>query len=101
MCCLVCCVCLGISARVLLVVLILEAELGLIPISSCGLSVLGWWVMSTVDQFVTYDLSFWIAMSTSNITQNADMMSAFLFSDSSVADGVIRSSMYAGLCVYI
>ena len=55
--------------------------------------------MSTDDQFATYDLSFWITMSTPNIVQNAEMISAFLCSDSSVADGVIRSSMYDGLCV--
>ena len=57
--------------------------------------------MSTDDQFTTYDLSFLIAMSTPNIMQNADIMSAFLFSDSSVADDVIRSSIYAELCVYV
>ena len=51
------------------------------------------------DQFATYDLSFWIAMSNPNIIQNADIMSAFLCSYSTAADGVIRSSMYAGLCV--
>ena len=55
--------------------------------------------ISTDDQFVTYDLSFWIAMSTPNIIQNAEMISAFLSSNSSFAFGVIRSSMYAGLCV--
>ena len=40
-------------------------------------------------------------MCTPNIMQNADVMSAFLCSDASVADGVISSSIYAGLCVYI
>ena len=55
--------------------------------------------VSIDDQISTYDRSFCMAMSTSNIIQNADMMSDFLCSDSSVADGVIRSSMYAGLCV--
>ena len=39
-------------------------------------------------------------MSTPNIMQNADIMSAFLCIGSSVADGVMRTSMYAGLCVY-
>ena len=57
--------------------------------------------MSTDDQFATYYLSFFMAMSTPNIMRNADIMSAFLCSDSSIADGVIRSSIYAGLCVYI
>ena len=31
--------------------------------------------------------------------QNADIMTAFFFRASSVADGVNRSSMYAGSCV--
>ena len=37
-------------------------------------------------------------MSTPNIMQNADIIFAFLCSDSSVAYGVIRSSIYAMLC---
>ena len=47
--------------------------------------------MFTDDQL--YDLSFCMAMSTPNITQNAEMMSACLCSDSSAADGVMRSFM--------
>ena len=35
-----------------------------------------------------------MAMSTPNIMQNDDMMSAFPCSDSSIADDVIRSSIY-------
>ena len=57
--------------------------------------------MFTDDQLTTYDLSFWIAMYNPNFMQNADIMSVFLCSDTSVADGVIRSFIYAGLCVYI
>ena len=55
--------------------------------------------MFTDDQFATYDLSFCMDMSTPNIMQNAEIMTAFLYSDSSVSDGVIKSSMFAGLCV--
>ena len=40
-------------------------------------------------------------MSTPSSMQNADIMFAFLYIGSSVADGVIISLMYAGLCVYI
>ena len=70
------------------------------PVSEWTISV-GLAGMSTADQSATYDLSFWIAMSTPNIMQNANMMSALLCSDSSVADGEIRSSMYAGVvCAY-
>ena len=52
------------------------------------------------DLFATYDLSLCIALSTPNIMQNVEVPSAFLCIDSMVADGVIRSSMYAGSCVY-
>ena len=54
--------------------------------------------MSVADQFVTFDLSCFIVKSTLNIMQKAEIMSDFLYSDSSVADGVMRSSMHAGSC---
>ena len=57
--------------------------------------------MFTDYQSATYDLSFWIAMSTPNIMQNANLTHGFLCSDFRVADGAIRSAMYAGLSVYI
>ena len=56
--------------------------------------------MLTDDQFATYDLSLCISLSTPNIMQNADMMSAVFCYDSSIAHGLIRSSMYIVLCVY-
>ena len=57
-------------------------------------------VISVADQLATYDRSFFIAMSTPKIVQRAEMMSAFLCSSSSVADGVMRSSIRLVMCKY-
>ena len=70
-----------------------------LSVGSSPLCVLGLAGMFTDDQFATYDFSFCMAMSSPNIMQNAEIMSAFLFSDSSVADSVIWSSIYSVLCV--
>ena len=54
--------------------------------------------MSVADQLAMYDRSFFIAMSSPNIMQKADMMYAYLCSSSSDADGVMRLSTYTGSC---
>ena len=51
--------------------------------------------MLTADQFTTYDLRFYIAMSTPIFMQNADVMYAFFCRHSGIADGVTRLSIYA------
>ena len=89
-----------ISALLPPVVLILGAVLGVVSSPLLGTISVGLAGMSTDDQFATYDLRFWIAMSTPIIKQNVDILSAFFCSDSSVADSMIRSFLCAMLCVY-
>ena len=99
--CSVYCISLDISTLVRPVLWILGVALGVVSNPPSRQFSVGFTGMFTDDQFATYDLSFCISMCTPNIMQNAEMMSVFLCSDSSVADTVMRSSIYAGFCVYI
>ena len=105
---------------------LLEGAPGVVTSPLCVLGASGLAGMFADDRFATYDLSAACLVDTWGCTfygvqfplcirsvglagmfvddqfchmQNAVIMAAFLCSDSSVTDGVMRPSMYAGLCV--